>query len=1693
MAANNTTFNWDPTADSAETAFRINYDGEDTLAGGDVNQYAFYLNQSSNGTDVDEAADALLAIDNTDANDPVENGIVFLATAAGGFTNGINFDAGDFTSEIILENGEFIRNQTDEVIEIDPTTLTLTGTTTITASSLTTITTGASDTTIGTGDVVFTATGGSAGNADVDVDGYLEVGGTLDANGQVDLGDGGDTITINGSDTNIAIVDASTVNIDGDTTPTADLVALGVGDTTVTTGADALYIEWSAGNGVDLVNSGINLLLQNNGDASGDIMRGVFIDLAAATVAASTNKAIEIENTDPWDIDIELQNDESIDNVTDGIVNVTATTLQLTGTTFTGNGATTYDAGGAAAIVIGSGDVTAITLTTDSTGDAEVVLPDGSISGTEILDDTITAADLNATLSLADGDLLDLDAINVSSATEGLFLPQNATACSAATAEGQICWDTAGEDLYIGNGTAAVQMNGAVSTSLQSAYNTATIGLIETDATNPILFTETTAEVHGTVDILQITSNTATGGTNAGDLLQLTMDAGDANALTGHGIHMIIDQDRTTGNAILIEDDQGSPETLLQLTDDGALTLGTIVGATTAVTITDTGYTNALSIGDNDITGTTFDLIGTTATINFEDFDVDADGNVALTSDGGTTMLTLTPSIAQTADIISVNASAGSGISTDNVDGMYINIEGADGTSTDVAGVHIDFDPIAGSSDDTFVGLLVDEITPTAGIERGVSIGDGWDSNLFFNDTTTVVQVIDTGSIAIQDSAGNAILSLQDVGGSTNHVLTGDSDTGLAISGATTDLTTGTDETLTIVPNGTGDTLFNIDADTNVQFTATAVPAVDMVAITNAGQGITTAGVEGLSITYVGGAAAVESSGAKIDLTPGTTAEGTWNGLKITMNATGPVAKVVENGIKLEGPTSITDGGIANAIDISNDDWTTAININEAKVAFNTPFGGLGKYENQVVRSEQLDNASWAIETSGVTVAANDTAAPDGTTTAEKLTDNATAGTRISQSATASNSETWTFSVWIKNSNATGTIELELHDNSLAGASDTKSITIASPDTDNWRRYSITHATAGSGVTSIVPAIDVNQAGGGTAIYVWGAQLEKQVSPGVYHRTIATALTYPGSQGLVVDTNLNNTTASGLVYGSRFINFVVSGTAGQHDGVFIRNQDDTSLTGSTHVVRGLHVQAWNGSNTNGTNIGVDAYGKTFGISGTTDALAGAQSTPAAVFAYLSNGTATSTGNAIRAYSDTATGATLVSIFQETAAFTGTGLMMDIGTTGGFASGNFLSLKNAGTQLAHIDAQGNLFVSLRQPSGNEGVCHVGNDAVNDDELTSCNTNPVADYAEYYPIESDVTYGDLVSLGTEDVTTNDGGLTIKQLIKTTLAYDSNVIGVVSNNYSDFSSTGLNIEEVDNPMPVALSGRVPVKFSNENGEVEPGDFLTASGTVAGAAMKAMGPGWVIGQALNDPQDGQVMVFVQGFYYDPGADSLLADNGGLNLNTTPADETENLLVVESNDSEVFTINARGQATFTGNIFIKDGSFAGSATTDEEGNKDITFTYHLGTGKPDVQLTVEGETPALAQIAGWTKDTEENYTGFKIKTFTPAGDNISTTVHYLVVGKETGYQTSGAVVEVAPGDETSIPEIIPPPNTAPDPEPTPPPEEEPTPDPAPEETPPAEEPAPTLEPTPPTPAPEEEPTPDPAPEETPPAEEPAP
>jgi hypothetical protein len=109
------------------------------------------------------------------------------------------------------------------------------------------------------------------------------------------------------------------------------------------------------------------------------------------------------------------------------------------------------------------------------------------------------------------------------------------------------------------------------------------------------------------------------------------------------------------------------------------------------------------------------------------------------------------------------------------------------------------------------------------------------------------------------------------------------------------------------------------------------------------------------------------------------------------------------------------------------------------------------------------------------------------------------------------------------------------------------------------------------------------------------------------------------------------------------------------------------------------------------------------------------------------------------------------------------------------------------------------------------------------------------------------------------------------KSESAYDKNILGIVSEKpallIGDAGNEGL-------PVSVALSGRVPVKVSAENGPIYPGDYITAS-SKPGIAMKATKAGAVIGQALtsyayNGEETGKVVVFIKNFYY-PGSD--LAD----------------------------------------------------------------------------------------------------------------------------------------------------------------------------------------------------------------------------
>ncbi|MEO5499652.1 MAG: right-handed parallel beta-helix repeat-containing protein, partial [Candidatus Saccharimonadales bacterium] len=102
--------------------------------------------------------------------------------------------------------------------------------------------------------------------------------------------------------------------------------------------------------------------------------------------------------------------------------------------------------------------------------------------------------------------------------------------------------------------------------------------------------------------------------------------------------------------------------------------------------------------------------------------------------------------------------------------------------------------------------------------------------------------------------------------------------------------------------NSASPALITTTAAKTVKIAAGAAPTANLFSVDNAGFATVTDNANGIAVNYVGGAAAVQGAGARIDLTPGTTTGGTWSGLRVVANGTGAVSGVTEYGIKLEGP-----------------------------------------------------------------------------------------------------------------------------------------------------------------------------------------------------------------------------------------------------------------------------------------------------------------------------------------------------------------------------------------------------------------------------------------------------------------------------------------------------------------------------------------------------------------------------------------------------------------------------------------------------------------------------------------------------------------------------------------------------------------------------------------------------------------------
>jgi hypothetical protein len=321
-----------------------------------------------------------------------------------------------------------------------------------------------------------------------------------------------------------------------------------------------------------------------------------------------------------------------------------------------------------------------------------------------------------------------------------------------------------------------------------------------------------------------------------------------------------------------------------------------------------------------------------------------------------------------------------------------------------------------------------------------------------------------------------------------------------------------------------------------------------------------------------------------------------------------------------------------------------------------------------------------------------------------------------------------------------------------------------------------------------------------------------------------------------------NSVESALQYGSRQILNMTSNTATTSMVANAINITDGTTYGNT--VRGIEVQADLGGNTQGENTGISSFARTFGLRAFTSADAGGSFEPAAGFFEL--GGSGSQGNALRAYSSNITSSAMVSLFQDTSTFTGTGLLMNFGnTTGSFAStsSKFADFQNAGTSVFTVSAfgtttigDGSTMAGLQVPYG--GIC------VDNDGSCVASTTGTISAVDYLTGNSDLAemYFSSQALQPGELVVSDEFLSIERAEQGA----GRILGVVS------TKPGLTLGGDDTShisgqkgYPLALTGRVPVRLSTENGSIVVGDPLTLS-TVPGVAMKATEADVIVGYAL-------------------------------------------------------------------------------------------------------------------------------------------------------------------------------------------------------------------------------------------------------
>jgi len=169
----------------------------------------------------------------------------------------------------------------------------------------------------------------------------------------------------------------------------------------------------------------------------------------------------------------------------------------------------------------------------------------------------------------------------------------------------------------------------------------------------------------------------------------------------------------------------------------------------------------------------------------------------------------------------------------------------------------------------------------------------------------------------------------------------------------------------------------------------------------------------------------------------------------------------------------------------------------------------------------------------------------------------------------------------------------------------------------------------------------------------------------------------------------------------------------------------------------------------------------------------------------------------------------------------------------------------------INGSGNVGIGVTSPATYKFYVDWNSDGTSPAYVNNSNawTNGSADYAEFFKTKDhDLAPGEAVCVDTNNS---------NAVKRCTRAEDPDLMGIVSTSPSVLGNAQPGREFDNNYVIVGMLGQVPAKVSTENGQINPGDSLTAA-TKPGYVMKANSGDSTVGVALEPIQQGEGIIQV-------------------------------------------------------------------------------------------------------------------------------------------------------------------------------------------------------------------------------------------